>query len=135
MPIERRRDAHATVFYLGAGLGELAAEKSELRLQLDKAATRDNYVVVSLAPFSRNPDDTSPLAIKGWDLPLEQAKSEDGDGPLSFGEGKNWTVLHREGGKPVVVERAFGNGTIALAATTYPFLNQALAGLRCWPAW
>ena len=130
VPMERRRDAHATVFYLGAGLGELTAEKSELRLQLQKTAARDNYVVVSLAPFSRKPDDKAALAIKGWDLPIEQAKSEDGDGPLSFGEGKNWTVLHREGGKAVVVERAFGNGTIALAATTYPFLNQALAENR-----
>ena len=129
-PIERRRDAHATVFYLGARLTDLTPDKSDLRLELEKTAGRDNYVVVSLAPFSRDPDDKSALAIKGWDLPVEQAESEDGDGPLSFGEGKNWTVLHREGGKPVVVERAFGSGTIALAATTYPFLNQALAENR-----
>ena len=130
VPMERRREAHATVFYLGAGLGELSAEKSGLRLQLEKTAARDNYVVVSVAPFSRDPDDNSPLAIKGWDLPVEQAKSEDGDAPLWFGEGKGWTVLQREGGKAVVVERPFGSGTIALAATTYPFLNQALAENR-----
>ncbi len=130
VPIERRRDVHATVFYLGAGLGDLAAEKSDLRLQLEKTAARGNYVVVSLAPFSRNPDDQSALAIKAWDLPVEQAKSEDGDGTLSFGEAQNWTVLHREGGKVVVVERAFGSGTIALASTTYSFLNQALAENR-----
>ena len=70
------------------------------------------------------------MSGKGWDLPNEQAKSEDGDGPLSFGEGKNWTVLHREGDKPVVVERAFVGGALALAATTYPFINQALAENR-----
>ncbi len=130
VPIERRRDSHATVFYLGARLRGLSAEKSELRLQLEKSAARGNYVVVSLAPFRRNPDDKSPLAIAGWDLPIEQAKREDGDGPLSFGEGKSWTVLHSESGKPVVVERAFGNGAVALAASTYPFLNQALAENR-----
>ena len=65
VPMERRRDAHATVFYLGAEFGELTVEKSELRLQLEKSAARGNYVVVSLAPFSRNPDDKSALAIKG----------------------------------------------------------------------
>jgi hypothetical protein len=130
VPIERRRGTHATVFYLGATLPDLSAEKSELRLQLEKTAARGNYVVVSLAPFSRNPDDKSPLAIAGWDLPIEQAKSDDGDGPLSFGEGKNWTVVYRERAKTVVVERAFGNGALALAATTYPFLNQALAENR-----
>lgn len=130
VPIDRRRDGSATVFYLGVALGELAAEKSELRLQLDRAAARGNYVVVSLAPFRRDPDDKSALAIKAWDLPIEQAKSEDGDGPLSFGQGRNWTVLHTEHGKPVFVERAFGKGALALAATTYPFLNQALAENR-----
>ena len=129
-PIDRRRDADATVFYLGVAFEELAAEKSELRFQLDRAAKRGNYVVVSLAPFSRDPDDKRALAIKGWDLPVEQAKSEDGDGPLSFGQGKNWTVLHTEHDKPVFVELVFGKGALALAATTYPFLNQALAENR-----
>jgi hypothetical protein len=129
-PLDRRRDSNATVFYLGVALEDLAAEKSELRLQLDRTAARGNYVVVSLAPFSRDPEDKKALAIQAWDLPVEQAKSENGDGALSFGQGKNWTVLHAEHAKPVFVERAFGKGTLALAATTYPFLNQALAENR-----
>jgi hypothetical protein len=129
-PIDRRHDAHATIFYLGVSLEELAAPKSELRLQLERAAARGNTVVVSLAPFSRDPDDKSALAIQGWDLPLEQAASEDGDGALSFGAAKNWSAIHREGAKAVLVERTFGNGTVALAAATGPFLNQALAENR-----
>jgi len=130
VPIDRRRDTNTTVFYLGVNLEELAAAKSDLRFQLDKIARRGNYVVISLAPLKRDPDDKSALAIKGWNLPVEQAKSDDGDGALSFGHGENWTVLHADEGKPVLVELAFGKGAIALAATTYPFLNQALAENR-----
>ena len=121
VPIDRRRDTNTTVFYLGVNLEELAAAKSDLRFQLDKIARRGNYVVISLAPLKRDPDDKSALAIKGWNLPVEQAKSDDGDGALSFGHGENWTVLHADEGKPVLVELAFGKGAIALAATTYPF--------------
>ncbi len=130
LPLDRLHGGPATVFYLGVRFEELAAAKSELRFQLDRAAKRGNYVVVSLAPFSRDPDDKSALAIKGWDLPVERAASEGGDGALWFGQGKNWTVLHSENGKPVLVELAFGNGAIALAANTYPFLNEALAENR-----
>jgi hypothetical protein len=129
-PIERRRDVDATVFYLGVELQDLTAEKSELRQMLERTAARGNTVVVSLAPFSRHPDDKSALAIKAWDLPIEQAASEDGDGPLSFGPAKNWNAIHSERQKPVVVERTFGRGAVALAASAYPFLNQALAENR-----
>jgi hypothetical protein len=129
-PLDHRHDRGATVFYLSTPLDELTAEKSELRLALDRVAANGNYVVVSLAPFQRDPQDKTPLAVRGWDLPIEQAASEDGDGALSFGAGKGWTALHFERGKPVVVERAFGKGALALAATTYPFLNQSLAENR-----
>ena len=129
-PIERRHDTGATVFYLGVPLWELTAEKSELRLQLDKVAARGNYVVISLAPFARDPEDKSALEIKGWDLPVQQAPSEDGDGPLSFGQAKNWSVVHSDRGKTVVAEHPFGKGALAVAASTYPFLNQALADNR-----
>jgi hypothetical protein len=127
VPLERRRDTRATVFYLGASLEQLQGEKSELRRQLEKAAESGNYMVVSLEPHWRDPDDKSALEIQAWDLPVEQAATEDGNGPLSFGPGKNWDVLRIERNKPVFVERPFGKGVVALAADSYPFLNQTLA--------
>jgi hypothetical protein len=130
VPFERWRGTGATVFYFGVPLWELSPDKAELAKQLERAAERGNYVVVSLAPFRRDPEDKTPLAVKSWGLPLEQAPSEDGDGPLWFPQAKNWAVVHSDRGKPVVVERQFGKGALALAASTYPFLNQALGENR-----
>ncbi len=48
-----------------------------------------------------------------------------------------WRVSRRRDGHPVVMERAFGAGTIVLAADTYVFSNEAMArdrdpGLLAW---
>ena len=37
-----------------------------------------------------------------------------------------WHVIYSRAGRPVVIERAFGRGTIVLSADTYPFSNEAL---------
>jgi hypothetical protein len=129
-PLDRLRGSEVTVFYLGASLEGLSGPASELRRQLDRVAARGNYVVVSLAPLSRDPDDKSPLYIKGWNLPVQQGASEDGDGPLWFGAAEGWSVLHTEQGHPVLAECSFGKGKVALAASTYPFLNRTLAENR-----
>jgi hypothetical protein len=130
VPLERWRGAGATVFYLGVPLWELTVEKALLVRQLERTAERGNYVVVSLVAPRRNPQDKSATAIAAWELPVQQAPSPDGEGPLSFGQAKSWSPIQLDRGRPVVVERRFGKGAVALAASAQPFLNQTLTGSR-----
>ena len=80
--------------------------------------------------------DGSPLKevnIRAWGLEIHAAGKDDDDDDedtsrwrSEFVVAQDWRVIRAQLNKPVVVERTFGKGTIAIAAATWPFLNQNL---------
>ncbi len=43
---------------------------------------------------------------------------------------EGWNVIYELSGRPVIVERAFGDGTVVASTVTYPFTNRALRSDR-----
>lgn len=81
-----------------------------VRFKYDQLGRKHNYATV--VPVS----DTTGLPSKiSWHTDLVFEKVSGG-----------WKVLYRRDGHPVIIERAFNQGTIVLAADAYLFSNEAL---------
>ncbi len=146
VPFQEWKGSDTAVLYLGAETWALMSERvaspvmpvksptpmaparkeRHLREVFEDAARLGNRVIVSLAPVGRYAFNKAPLAIKEWNLKMESAPGKNG-GNLFFSDATGWNVIHIYHGKPVIIERAFGRGSIVLSAAGYPFLNQTLA--------
>ncbi len=129
-PLDDVASADAAILYFGASCWALSARSGQYRAQFRRAAERGNRIVLVFAPLVRAPQEKSALEAKPWNLRIMQDRDKDGRGPLWFADSKDWNVLRRENEKAVLIERRYGSGSIVLASSTTPFLNQAMAQAR-----
>ena len=67
--------------------------------------------------------------LKGgvWGFSIGYSKQEDGEPLLHFQNlSADWTVLEKQDGFPVLMERPFGRGSLVLSADSYRFSNEAM---------
>jgi hypothetical protein len=77
---------------------------------------------------------SSTATVKAWNLEIRSAgksqaedeESEDASWRYQFVASSSWRIVRLQSGKPVVLERNFGAGAMAIAAATQPFLNLSL---------
>jgi hypothetical protein len=78
-----------------------------------------------------------PLLKDRWDVRFKYHDDDDGDAgaipaesDLYFEFGKEWAVTESEGDDPILIERQFGAGTIALLSQSYALSNEGLRESR-----
>ena len=140
-PLEKINAGAATVFYLGLDADSFARGDRD---ELEHLATRGARLVVGLLPILRLPNGTRPGSrwdIGRWGIALAIAEPVPHKrvNLLYFTPSKDWHVVRGAAGHAILVERAFGKGTIVLSADAFPLTNQALlyqrdAGLISWYA-
>jgi hypothetical protein len=122
-PLDSLDPGNASIVLLGMTLGALRDE--ERVHSIENLAKRGAVVVLSL-------DGTplSPVKAAGWDLEIRSFKNIDDEDsvlwPAYIAASSKWHVIRMESSRPVVVERAFGTGLVAVSASTAPFLNVNL---------
>jgi hypothetical protein len=138
-PLEQWRGTNAAVVV--AGVAPYWWLNSDENLQnAERLAGLGNRVVITLDEqarlYDRSDIKEKPLA-KHWGVSIEKApglgKDEDREyrpWPFFFLADKNWRVVRRESGRPVLIERSFGSGAVALMATSWPLTNEAMVDDR-----
>jgi hypothetical protein len=127
-PLDKIKAGGATVFYLGVNAKSLVdAERDEL----EQLATSGARLVIGLLPVLRLPAGTKPggrWELEHWGVALTLAEPRRGKPAnlLYFAPSKDWTVVRSASGHAIVIERAFGKGTLVLSADAFPLTNQAL---------
>jgi hypothetical protein len=130
-PLAQSPRRNATVLFLGYSPGSLVGASDAELAEFEQSARAGNRVVLALnqRQWSTPPEQKteSPLA-KRWGVDLDRvpAKFED-EIELFFSNTGKWDRDVIEKKRPVVIERAFGSGTIVLAANSAVFSNQSLA--------
>jgi Domain of unknown function (DUF4350) len=124
----------ATILFLGYSPNALlSASNSELD-GFEQSARSGNRLVFAMNPgqWSGPPkqEADSPLAKK-WGVAIHRVPANpDDDIELYFAKAANWAPDVTEKGRAVVIERAFGSGSIVLTASSEVFANQNLAADR-----
>ena len=95
---------------------------------LEALSKKNNRIVIALNPerfIMRAREKRSEKADleKRWGVSVMETGD---DGPHYFEATPQWKVFRSENGKPVIVEKQFGSGTIALLTNPDPFSNVAL---------
>jgi hypothetical protein len=126
-PLERLADRDSTVLLLGLEPHSFAMQPDAEIHALEEFAQRGNRLVLGMGEASgREPPRLAPLE-KLWGVRLGLDFDKEGRGNLHFADAKNWEILERDGTRPVVIERAFGKGSVVLVATGRLFDNQSVA--------
>jgi len=126
-PLERVTDRDSTVLLLGLEPHSFAMQPDAEIHALEEFAQRGNRLVLGMGEASgREPPRLAPLE-KLWGVRLGLDFDKEGRGNLHFADAKNWEILERDGTRPVVIERAFGKGSVVLVATGRLFDNQSVA--------
>jgi hypothetical protein len=127
-PLDKIKARGATVFYLGLSAKSFAdADRDDL----EQLATSGARLVIGLLPVLRLPTGTKPggrWELGRWNaaLTLAEPKPHGHANLLYFIATKDWNVVRSASGHAILIERAFGKGSIVLAADAYPLTNQAL---------
>ena len=126
-------ERNATILYLGFAPGSLIGASRDDLEEFENAARSGNRVVVALDPghWLTPPKEESagPLA-KRWGVGIDAVPGRKDATDLFFSKADGWTKDAAVNGRTVVIERAFGSGSIALASSSDIFSNQSLAGSR-----
>ena len=127
-PLEKIKAGGATVFYLGLDARSFAGAERD---DLEHLATAGARLVIGLMPVLRLPAGTKPggrWELGRWGVALTLADPTPGKRAnlLYFTASKDWNVVRSAAGHATLIERAFGKGSIVLAADAYPLTNQAL---------
>jgi len=107
---------------------------------MEELADKDNRVIIGLLPhrarFIQAEKDQLEDALTRWNIRLafvrqiglrdEEDDKLTPDWPMYFAQSKGWEALREENGKPVVIERATGKGTIVLMANSFLLTNAAM---------
>ncbi len=107
---------------------------------MDELAAQGNRVIVGLSPHRNRwltPDNAELNdALKPWGIRLAFVRDTDfrdeeveqlvAGWPMCFALSSGWKVTRKESGRAVVIERAFGKGSIVLTANPYLFSNAAM---------
>jgi len=127
LPLDRAPDRDSTVLLLGSEPRAFALQQDSQLHALEEFAGRGNRLVFAMGEATGPaPPQPRPLE-KLWGVRFSLAFDKEGHGYLHFAEAKNWEILKRDGTQPVVIERAFGRGSIVLVADGRMFSNQSVA--------
>ncbi len=129
-PLQSIHAVSATIFVIEVPPGRW--NDKELPNTLSALAEVGNRVVVAVKS-----GDDKPLEIKGWHVKIaDDARDSEEESflwPVHFESCPEWTVIRSDDDHPVVIERRFGKGTIALVGATEPFTNRDLLDSRDTP--
>jgi len=123
-------DRDSTILMLGIEPRLFTVEPGEDFREFEDLAARGNRLVLGMRPGSgRAPPRRNDLELR-WGVRFGLDFDKEGNDVLYFAEASHWDVLERSGGRPLVIERAFGKGSIVLVAAGWLFHNQTVAGAR-----
>lgn len=125
---------NAAILLLGTPSASLSAD------DVEGLAEQGNRVIIGLMPrrnrWIQPGKDQPEGALKRWDIHLAffrqtDFRDEEDDlltpgWPMYFAQAKGWDTLRAENGKPVVIQRAMGKGSIVLMANSYLLSNAAM---------
>jgi hypothetical protein len=127
LSLDRLPDRASTVFQLGIEPRSFALQQAAELHPLEEFAQRGNRLVFAMGEASgREPPQPAPLE-KLWGVRFGLDFDKAGHGTLYFAEAKGWEILERNGTQPVVIEKAFGKGSIVLVADSRLFSNGSVA--------
>jgi hypothetical protein len=123
-------DRDSTILMLGIDPRPFATQPAEDLREFEELAGRGNRLVLGMRPGSgRAPPRHNAMELN-WGVRFGLDFDKDGNAILYFAEASHWDVLERSGQRPVVIERAFGKGSIALVAADWLFSNKSVAEAR-----
>jgi len=127
LPLDRVADRDSTVLLLGVESHSFTMQPDAEIHALEEFAQRGNRLVFAMAEASgREPPRPAPLE-RLWGVRFGLDFDNEGHGKLYFAEANNWETLERNGTRPVVIEKAFGKGSVVLVADGRLFSNQSVA--------
>jgi hypothetical protein len=121
-------EGSATVFLVAIPADNFGGDTEPYLRSMEEAARRGNRMVAALTidPEAKELPKFAELKKK-WNVSLlmdDKTRRRS----LYFADSKGWTGLYRIGAKLLVMERAFGKGSIVLFAGSGDFTNQATVG-------
>jgi hypothetical protein len=130
LPLERVPDRASTVLLLGLEPHGFAMQRYGEFHALEEFAQRGNRLVLAMGDAEgREPPRPAPLE-NSWGVRFGLDFDKQGRGALYLADAKNWEVLERNGSRPVVVERAFGKGSVVLVANGRMFADESVASAK-----
>jgi len=127
LPFERVPDRDSTVLLLGMDPYSFAMSDDSDAHTLEEFAQRGNRLVLAMSEaVGREPPRPAPLE-KRWGVRLGLDFDKEGHGNPYFAAAKNWDILEGSVARPLVVERAFGRGSVVLVADSRLFSNRSVA--------
>ncbi|HWC98268.1 MAG TPA: DUF4350 domain-containing protein [Candidatus Sulfopaludibacter sp.] len=117
-------DHAGTVFLLAIPAEDFGADTEPYLRELEESARRGNRMVAALTlpPTGKLPKFDALQKKWGVSLALDDKTRRHS---LYFGDAKGWSGLYRTGSKLLVIERAFGTGSIVLFAGSDDFANDS----------
>ena len=129
-PLERVADRDSTILLLGLEPRRFAMQQDGEAHALEEFEQRANRLVFAMGEASgREPPRPAPLE-KLWGVRFGLDFDKEGRGNLYFAEAKTWEIVERNGTRPVVIEKAFGKGSVVLVADGRLFDNQSVADAK-----
>jgi hypothetical protein len=123
-------DRDSSILLLGIDPRPFAVEPAEDLREFEEIAGRGNRLVLAMRPgWGRAPPRRTALELN-WGVRFGLDFDTAGNDILYFAEANHWDVLERSGQRPVVIERTFGKGSIALVAAGWLFHNKSVAEAR-----
>jgi hypothetical protein len=127
LPFERVPDRDSTFLLLGMDAYSFAMEDDSDAQTLEDFAGRGNRLVIAIGEATgREPPQPAPLE-KRWGVRMGLDFDKQGHGNPYFAAAKNWEILEGTIARPLVIERAFGKGSMVLVADGRVFSNQSVA--------
>ena len=124
------KGAGATLVVLGIPEYSLLHEQKAEFEQWERRA-KSNRVVLAAKPSSGEIDFTEArrksVMASRWGLELGKTSGKSPEWRRVFEKSEGWTALLNYRGKPVLVERMFGAGSVVVASDSRFFANEALA--------
>jgi hypothetical protein len=121
----------ATILFLGYSPNSLVSASGGDLEGFEQSARSGNRLVFGMNPgqwVGPPKTETDSALVKKWGVAVDRIPGNaDDDIALFFAKATNWAPDVTEKGRAVVIERAFGSGSIVLAASSDVFANQNLA--------
>jgi hypothetical protein len=127
LPLERVPDRDSSFLLLGVDPHSFAMEDDADAQTLEDFAGRGNRLVIAMGEATgREPPRPAPLE-KRWGVRSGLDFDKEGHGNPYFAAAKNWEILEGTVARPLVIERAFGKGSVVLVADGRLFSNRSVA--------
>ncbi|MGC9948881.1 MAG: DUF4350 domain-containing protein [Bryobacteraceae bacterium] len=129
-PLDRVPDRDSTVLRLGIEPRGFAMQQDAEVVALEEFAQRGNRLVCAMGEASGQEPARTGALEKRWGVRFGLDFDKEGRGNPYFVEANNWEILERNGTRPLAIAKAFGKGSIVLAADGRLFDNQSVANAR-----